>query len=339
MGTKGRSVLVLVALLVAALVAPAGAAATGATRASAADTRAYVIGAVGDLTGDHPPLNSTQRNQFDDVAALAASLKLDRLLLLGDLQHNFGTLDEYLSFYAPTWSPLNPVAAPVVGNHDYYKSATAAGFFTYFGAYATPTLSFTMPSLGYYSFDLGRWHLVALNSQLLSPRPDSNNASYNDSYYGPGTPQYAAQLAWLRSDLAAHDGMHVIAFFHHPLTYNWWVKPVWDELYAHHATLVLNGHDHNYQRWTPMTPDQTADSAGIREFIVGTGGYYLNRITWVGGASQNGVASKPAPPCFQVGQSSDFGLLKLTLHADSYDFSFRSISGKVLDQGTGIRAN
>lgn len=330
----GATAALLLALL-ASLLLPALAAAAGSTPAP----RDYVIGAVGDLCGDHPPLNSTQRNQFDDVAQLAAAQHLDRLLLLGDLCHNFGTLDEYTDFFAPTWSPLNPIAAPVVGNHDYYKSATAAGFFTYFGGLASPPLSFTMPPLGYYSFDLGGWHLIALNSQLLSPRPDANNASFNDSYYGPGTPEYEAQMAWLKADLAAHNGMHIIAFFHHPLTYDSWMKPVWDVLYQSHATLVLNGHDHNYQRWAPMTPDQVADPKGIREFIVGTGGYYLNRMPWEGGASVNGVASKPVPGNFQWGQTTDFGLLKLTLHASSYDYQFISIGGRVLDAGKGVPAD
>jgi Calcineurin-like phosphoesterase len=328
-----RRILILsvVALVIATLAAPAAAGASGASRD-------YVIGAVGDLTGDHPPLNSTQRNQFDDVAALAQSLKLDRLLLCGDLQHNFGTLDEYLSFYAPTWSALNPIAAPVVGNHDYYRSDTAAGFFDYFASYASPALTFTMPPLGFYSFDLGTWHIVALNSQLLAS-PFDNEASWNSHYYGPGTPEYDAQMTWLEADLSANAGKHIIAFWHHPLTYDGWIKPLWDVFYAHHATLVLNGHDHNYQRWAPMTPEQIADPGGIREFVVGTGGYYLNRITWVGGASQNGVTSKPVPACYQFGQATEFGLLKLTLHRDTYDFAFLSIGGKVLDQGKGIRAN
>ena len=112
---------------------------------AASTPRDYVVGAVGDISGDHPPLNSTQRNKYDSVAALAAAQDLDRLLLCGDLQHNFGTLDEYLAFFAPVWSGLNPIAAPVVGNHDYYKSPTAEGFFTYFGQLASPRLSFEMP--------------------------------------------------------------------------------------------------------------------------------------------------------------------------------------------------
>jgi hypothetical protein len=321
----------VLALLALALVAPA-------TVSAASTPRDYVVGAVGDISGDHPPLNSTQRNKYDSVAALAAAQDLDRLLLCGDLQHNFGTLDEYLAFFAPVWSGLNPIAAPVVGNHDYYKSPTAEGFFTYFGKLASPRLGFEMPPLGYYSFDLGRWHIVALNSQLLSS-PGDSNASWNERYYGPGTPEYDAQLAWLEQDLEAHDGMHLLAFWHHPLTYNGWVKPLWDALYAHHATLVLNGHDHNYQRWAPMTPEQTLDPKGIREFVVGTGGYYLNRLPWEGGKSANGVSSKPVPAGYQWGQTTEFGMLKVTLHPDSYDFRFVSISGKVLDQGAGIPAN
>jgi Calcineurin-like phosphoesterase len=323
-------IVVVVALLVAA--------ALPALAFAGAAPRDYVVGAVGDLCGDHPPLNSTQRNQFDDVVGLARSLKLDRVLLLGDLCHNFGTLDEYLSFYGPTWGVLNPIAAPVVGNHEYYRSPTAEGFFTYFGSYASPSLGFTMPPLGFYSFDLGNWHIVGLNAQLLTT-PSASNSQYNDRYYGPGTPEYEAQMAWLERDLSAHQGQHVIAFFHHPLTYDSWVKPFWDVLYAHHATLVLNGHDHNYQRWAPMTPEQVADPKGIREFVVGTGGYYLNRLVWDGGVSVNGVKSKTIPANLQYSQTTDFGLLKLTLHPDTYDFRFISISGKVMDQGSGIPAN
>ncbi|HMK93584.1 MAG TPA: metallophosphoesterase [Thermoleophilia bacterium] len=327
-----RLAAVLALLLLIALLAP------GLARAGGAAPRDYVVGAVGDLCGDHPPLNSTQRNQFDDVAQLAGAQHLDRLLLLGDLCHNFGTLDEYTDFYAPTWASLNPIAAPVIGNHDYYRSATAAGFVTYFTSLATPPLGFAMPPLGFYSFDLGTWHVVVLNSHLVAG-PYDNNASYNSRYYGPGTPEYEAQMTWLKADLAAHRGMHVIAAFHNPYTYDSWMKPVWDVLYQYHVTLALSGHDHNYQRWAPMNPDLVADPKGVREFVVGTGGYYLNRITWDGGASPNGVTSKPAPACFEWGQATDFGLLRLTLHATSYDYQFISISGKVLDAGKGVPAN
>lgn len=323
----------------------------------ASSEQAYVIGAVGDVAGDHLPDSSGQRNHMDKVANLALLLQLKYLLVAGDCQHNFGTIEEYMSYYGPAFgSKVDSITYPVVGNHDYYKSGTAAGFFDYFNTrldaiQAQPIVSMDSSgrSLGYYSFNLGTWHIVALNSELIEPGY-SNEASWNDRmYFGPGTPEYAAEMTWLQNDLVAygHSGQTgLIAFWHHPFTYDTWMKPVWDLLYKYGCDIVLNGHDHNYQRWAKMNPDQVADPNGIREFVVGTGGYYDNSLLTNGDGDngfQNGVGhynlSSRMPSTFQFGQDTQFGLMQLTLHRGSYDFKYIAIDGKVLDQGSKVPVN
>jgi hypothetical protein len=299
----------------------------GPAAAGAPERHPFVIGAAGDIAGDHLPANNVHRGRFDDVADLALSMDLDRFLMLGDGQHNFGELEDYLAFYDPVFGRLNDILAPVTGNHDYYRSATAEGYFSYFGDIAHPPL-------GYYSFDLGGWHLIAINSQLLHP-PLANNASWGEIYFGPGTPEYEAQLAWLRADLKRTRSTRVIAFWHHPRTS--WTQPVWDLLHAHGADIVLNGHQHNYQRWAPMDPDGNPDPGGIRPFVVGTGGYYLDPIAFQNGNGyDNGEGHVEVPPTFEFGQDDEFGLLRLTLRPSDYDFEFVSISGTILDSGYGI---
>ena len=318
-----------------------------ARAAASADSETFVLGAVGDIAGDHLPDPNGQRNHMDHVADLALSLNLKYFLLLGDEQHNFGTYEEYMDFYDPGFGQrVNGISYPVPGNHDYYKSATAEGFFTYFhdrlhALVQAHLISTDAPGLdlGYYSFNLGAWHIVALNSQLAAPKMASE-ASWNSMYFGPGTPEYEAQMAWLRSDLSVYargPQTGLLAYWHHPITYNSWVRPLWDLLYAYGADIVLGGHDHNYQRWAPMNPAQAADSRGIREFVVGTGGYYDNPITFLNGNGYtNGQGHEGAPPLFQFGQDTAFGLLQLTLRKGSYDFAYYSIEGTVLDAGTQV---
>jgi hypothetical protein len=323
--TRGLAFLALSLTLAAAGVRIASQAAAGAPGRDV-----FVIGAAGDIAGDHLPGQNVHRGRFDNVAELALSMNLDRFLVLGDAQHNWGTLEEYLSYYDPIFGRLNDIAAPATGNHDYYASATAEGYFGYFGARAHPPL-------GYYSFDLGAWHIIAINSQLFHP-PLPNNASWGDIYFGPGTPEYEAQIAWLRDDLEKTRSTRIIAFWHHPRTS--WTRPLWDLLYAHGADIILNGHQHNYQRWTPMDPAGNADPGGLRQFVVGTGGYYLDPISFLSGNGyDNGEGHASVPPTFEFGQDGDFGLLRLTLRPQSYDYEFVSVSGDILDSGYGIQVD
>ncbi len=216
----------------------------------------------------------------------------------GDNAYPTGSAADFGDCYDPTWGRHKPRTRPSVGNHE-YETSGASGYYGYFGTAAGPA------GKGWYSYNLGRWHVIALNSNcsLVGCGPDS------------------AQVKWLRADLAAHAGDHVIAYWHHPHFSsgvhgtNNHVQAFWDALYAAGADVVLNGHDHDYERFAPQTPSGRADPAhGIREFVVGTGGRELR--TRHSDAANSEVFS------------STFGVLKLTLHPDSYDWQFIPIAGE-----------
>jgi hypothetical protein len=297
------------AMVVSAAVAPTPAPATQATR----------IAAVGDIACKHLPSNNHQACQYDDVAAAIARGNYDRFLALGDIQYEYGEYANFVDNYDRYFGRLLPITEPVPGNHD-YGTPGAHGYYRYFGRIGQE------PD-GYYSYDLGGWHIIALNSAIC---PAATGC-------GPGDPQYA----WLRSDLAANDSMCTLAYWHHPrwdwLKYqnaDWtedyeWLrsKPFWDLLSAAHADVVLSGHNHNYSRWKPMDANGHADPAGLRQFIVGSGGRNLN-----------GFGSKSTKPStFATGWSGGFGFLQLTLHPTSYDWTFMPADGQpyFVDQGSG----
>lgn len=288
----------------------------------------HIIGAAGDICGTHLSWNNPQRHQYDNVADLLYSWDLDKFLMLGDAQHESGLLADYYTYYDSEFGKLLNITAPVPGNHDYYwdnwapnnphAGSNGSGYFGYFGDIA-------YPPYGFYSFDLGSWHFIALNSVLV----------FDYNYSEPGNPAYL-QFEWLKHDLATHpDSKYpgTIVFFHHPM-YDWetpnspqWASPelipIWDLLYKSGVDMVLNGHSHTYQRWAPQDAYGDYQANGVREFVVGTGGYYMNNL-----------GHNPRPANFEWGQDQDFGALKLSLYRGSYDFQFVSIDGKVLDSGT-----
>jgi hypothetical protein len=231
---------------------------------------------------------------------------LDAVLTLGDNQYEDGALDAFQSYFDPTWGRVKPLIRPAVGNHEYGTSG-ASGYFSYFGAAAGPPT-------GYYSFDLGAWHLIALNSNCGSVP------------CGPGS----AQLRWLQSDLAAHRSTCTLAYWHHPHFSSGphgdggSTDDLWTALYGGGADVVLNGHDHDYERFAPQTPAATADPAyGIREFVVGTGGRSHYSFTQI-------------KPNSEVRNADTFGVLELTLHQASYDWRFVPEAGKSFtDTGSG----
>src|SRR5436305_713527 len=245
-----------------------------------------------------------------DTGKLIASLAPTSVLALGDNQYESGTLDEYNGSFDKWWGSLfKPLIHPVPGNHE-YLTANAQGYFGYFGAAAGD------PAHGYYSYDLGTWHMVALNS----------NCDQIDC---------AAETQWLDSDLAAHPAACTLAYWHHPLFTsgptagqpdNLASKQFWQALYAHGADVIVNGHDHDYERFAPQDPDGNADPArGIREFVAGTGGEDLY------------TAVVPAANSEQFYTSPTFGVLVLTLHAGGYDWSFQpAAGGTYTDSGSGV---
>jgi hypothetical protein len=231
------------------------------------------------------------------------------VVTMGDHVYDFGSASEFSNCYAPNWGRHRGRTRPAVGNHEYWTPG-ATGYYGYFGTAAGD------PTKGYYSYDAGPWHVVVLNSncEIVS--------------CSPGSPQER----WLRADLAASAARCTVAYWHHPRFNsgafhgnNTFVAPLWSALYDHGAELVLNGHEHLYERFGPQRPDATADAAfGVRQFTVGTGGkeHYYNFGT--------------IQPNSQVRNSDTFGVLQLTLRADGYDWRFLPEAGKTFtDSGSG----
>jgi len=222
----------------------------------------------------------------------------------GDNAYPNGTSSDYANCYEPTWGRHKARTRPVPGNHEYNTSG-AAGYFNYFGAAAGD------PTKGYYSYDLGSWHIIALNSNIA---------------HSAGSPQEQ----WLRADLAAHPARCTLAYWHHPLFSSSTVAPdaaagaLWQALYEAGAELVLNGHHHDYERFAPQTPAGALDPTfGVREFVVGTGGGE--------GLFPFGMTA----PNSEVRNNQAFGVLKLTLGADGYAWQFIPVAGRTFtDSGS-----
>ena len=228
------------------------------------------------------------------------------VFVAGDNAYENGSATDYASYYDPTWGRHKAITKPVPGNHE-YQTAGAAGYYGYFGAAAGD------PAKGYYAYDLGAWRIYALNSELV---------------HGAGS----TQEQWLRADLAAHTGTTCVAAYWHRPRFSSGdhgsdssFSAFWQALYDYNAELVLVGHDHNYQRFAPQTAGGARDDArGLREFVVGTGGRSFYAF--------------PTPITnTEAWNTSTHGVLKLTLHATSYDFQFVPIAGQTYtDSGTGV---
>jgi len=221
---------------------------------------------------------------------------------LGDNAYPNGTSQDFANCYGPTWGRHKSRTRPTPGNHD-YRTPGAAGYFQYFGASAGD------PSKGYYSFDLGSWHIIALNSVVA---------------IGPGS----AQIAWLQSDLAAHQTTCTLAYWHYSLFSSGQyavpaMRTAWQVLYDAGADVVLSGHDHFYERFGPQSPAGQLDSAsGIRQFVVGTGGDYRQVFL-------------AAAPNSEVRNNQTWGILKLLLHENRYHWEFIPVAGRTFgDSGT-----
>jgi hypothetical protein len=235
---------------------------------------------------------------------------VNRVLSLGDNQYQEGTLNQYLNSYKWSWGRFKGLTSPVVGNHE-YRTPRAWGYFDYFNGVGNWKGRAGSRDSGYYSYNLGKWHLIALNSACGY----SGDGGHVPGGCTPGSPEYE----WLKRDLAANPRLCTLAYWHHALWNSdeeYGVRYFWNLLYAAHADLVLNGHDHDYERFAPMTPAGTlARNHGIRQIIVGTGG--RNH-----GAVQTGV------PHRQVANNTTFGVLRLRLHPTSYEWRFVHEQGK-----------
>jgi hypothetical protein len=252
------------------------------------------IAAAGDIC-DSTPLDCKKTSDL----VIAADPTM--VLALGDNAYVNGTLDEFNTRYDPNWGRFKDITAPVPGNHE-YLTTSAAGYFDYFNGVGEADGPAGERTKGYYSFDVGEWHFIALNSKS-------------------GGAVSATQLAWLDADLRANTKPCTAAYMHYPFIssgrYTTFpnITPIMARLYAARVDLLLTGHDHDYQRFAPMDSEQVAQSDGVREVITGTGGG--DKYTVVG-----------THPLYITGRGDTFGVLRLDLTGVGYDGKFVPVAGK-----------
>jgi acid phosphatase type 7 len=251
----------------------------------------------------------------DDLHGAEATAKLidnipGTVFAAGDLAYPDGSDEQFAKCYGPTWGRFKDRTRPAPGNHEYHSDG-ASGYVRYFGAAAGD------PKKGYYSYELGAWHIVVLNSECADVG---------------GCRAGSPQEKWLHDDLSAHPAKCTLAYWHKPLFSSgqhgddWEVKSLWDDLYAANAEIVINGHDHDYERFAPQDPSGKPDAQrGILEFVVGTGGKNSHRDLAI------------TRPNSEIRQGDTFGVLKLTLHSTSYQWQFVPEAGKTFsDSGSGV---
>jgi hypothetical protein len=239
-------------------------------------------------------------NQNAELTAQLVDRIPGTVFTIGDNAYEEGSSAQFANCYNPTWGRFKDRTKPIPGNHEYMTS-DASGYFNYFD---------NIPS--YYAYDLGAWRIYALNSEI-----DVSAAS--------------PQVLWLIADLAANPRQCVLAYWHQPRWSsgnhhgsNSIYQPLWQILSTAGAELVLNGHEHSYERFAPMNADGQADPQGMREFVVGTGGAELYSFGQV-------------LPTSEVRNNTSYGVLKLTLGSTGYDWQFLPAAGSTFtDSGSGI---
>lgn len=235
-----------------------------------------------------------------DKAQATAKL-LDKIpgtiFTVGDHAYPKGTTPQFVECYGPSWGRHRERTRPAPGNHD-YESKQAAPYFKYFGVNAGPA------GRGYYSYDLGSWHILSLNS-------NTDAATWGKQ-----------QEEWLRRDLAANRSACKLAYWHHPYVSSGknhgnspHMRNMYSILYRNGVDVVVSGHDHIYERFAPQDAKGRADPTGVRQFISGTGGAVLYEIGTV-------------KPNSEARNTATHGVLKFTLHSTSYDWEFIPIASQ-----------
>ncbi len=273
---------------------------------ASADGKTFVLVGAGDIASCKEP---------DGARATAKLIEgiPGTVFAAGDLAYEKGSATEFQNCYGSTWGEFRERTKPTLGNHE-YAEATASAYFHYWGKQAGEA------GKGYYSYDLGSWHIVALNT---------NCGAKDLGGCGKGSPQEV----WLEKDLAEHPDSCVIAYGHHALfssgvfrshAVHPELKELWKDLYAAHAALVLAGHEHSYERFAPQDPDGHADPVnGIREIVVGTGGRSHDPLGF-------------ALPNSELRNTDTYGVIKLTLTPGHYTWQFIPEAGKTfVDSGSG----
>jgi len=271
---------------------------TGPTKPTEPVANTYVLVGAGDIAG------------CSSLAGAAATAKLieqipGTVFAAGDLAYDRCTTAEFSKCYDTTWGKFKDRTRPTPGNHE-YDSTGGLAYFAYWGERAGPR------GKGYYSYDLGNWHVVALNTNCDAP--------------GVGGCGFGSeQEKWLKADLAAHARSCIAAYGHHALFSSGLLKrhavhpelrDLWRDLYAAHADLMLAGHEHSYERFAPQDPDGHLDPQnGVREIVVGTGGRSHDVL---------GLAT----PNSEQRNADTFGVLKLTLSTTKYSWEFIPVNGE-----------
>lgn len=265
-----------------------------------------VIAAVGDMVCPLTYSVTSTRCQQMAISDSISAAKPAALFTLGDNQYYEGTLAQFQGAYAPSYGRMKAITNPALGNHE-YRTPGAAGYFDYFGTAGGDRMK------GYYSQDVGSWHVVTLNSEQ-----DTGAAG--------------GQMAWLKNDLATHTDKCTLAITHRPLfsagregSYPS-MKPFYDALVAAHAELLLSGHDHDYERFKPQTGNGTASSTGLIQIVTGTGG--KNVTGWDTVVANTAVRSH-----------AGFGWTKVTLHPTSADLSYVPVGANTFTDHTTIKCH
>jgi acid phosphatase type 7 len=276
---------------------------------------ASIMIGVGDIASCNSRLSIGTAALVDSVLRVDSIAKVDdAVFTLGDNAYDSGTSSEFANCFTPTWGDpkkrIMKSVHPAPGNHEYY-TPDAEPYYRYFGP-AAGTIG-----RGYYSSDVGAWHVVVVNSEIIV------NSSFTDSARN-------TQMDWVEKDLKAHKKLCTIAYWHNPRFSSGWhggdrkFRPLWQLLYDNNVDLVLNGHDHDYERFRPMTPDGIADSLrGIAEIVAGTGGEELRGF-------EDTIHPNSA---YRI--EGRAGVLLLTLGAAEYRSAFLEIGGRVWDQSGG----
>ena len=276
---------------------------------------ASVMIGVGDIASCSSRLSIGTAVLVDSVLRADSIAKVsDAAFTLGDNVYTSGTTSQFDACFTPTWGDPNKRIIknlhPSPGNHEYY-TPFADPYYKYFGPAAGTV------GKGYYSYDVGAWHVVVVNSEIIV------NPVFTDS-------ARRAQMDWVEQDLGAHKKLCTIAYWHHPRFSSGWhgsdakLGPIWQVLYDHDVDLVLAGHDHDYERFGPMTPGGAADTVrGITEIVAGTGGEELRGF-------EDDIR---ANSIYRI--EGRAGVLLLTLGAAEYRSAFLEVGGRVWDQSGG----
>lgn len=283
-----------------------------ATSGLTARERGEILVGAGDI--------ASCESQGDEATAKLLDRIPGTVFTAGDNSYESGTKSEFASCYSTSWGRHKYRTMPAPGNHDYgrggyedgdgdpHESFDPSGYFDYFGHRAGD------PDKGYYSYSLGDWQVFALNS--------------NCARIG-GCGEGSEQLGWLEEELQKNAGRCQFAYWHHPL-YSTGphggreeLRPLYEALYDAGVEVVVNGHDHTYERFVPQDPEGNPDPEGIRQFVVGTGGKSLHFF-------------EETNPNSEVRSSEAFGVIKFTLKSASYEWEFVPIEGMAFrDSGSG----